>query len=84
MFLKHRELIMTIAVSLVSCLLNARMCLCRFVRNFPEDWCKGIVIPIFKKGGATGPINLRPITLISHLAKSFTSIVKSGVRIILA
>ena len=36
---------------------------------YPKDWCKGIVIPIFKKGDSEDAGNYRPITLISHLAK---------------
>ena len=41
---------------------------------YPEQWSKGIVIPVYKKGDDSDTGNYRPITLISHLAKLFTSV----------
>ena len=41
---------------------------------YPEDWSKEIVIPVYKKGDGSDAGNYRPITLISHLAKLFTSV----------
>ena len=40
---------------------------------YPEEWSKGIVIPLYKKGDSSDAGNYKPITLISHLAKRFTS-----------
>ena len=37
---------------------------------------KGIVIPVYQKGDDSDTGNYRPITLISHLAKLFTSVLK--------
>ena len=39
---------------------------------YPEEWSKGIVIPVYKKCDISDAGNYRPITLISHLAKLFT------------
>ena len=41
----------------------------------PEDWCLGIISPIYKKKGArNSPENYRGITLLSCIGKLFTSI----------
>ena len=48
----------------------------------PEAWLNGNIIPIFKnKGSKTEPKNYRPITLLSNLGKSFTSIFNHGLSI---
>ena len=44
--------------------------------EYPEQWSKGIVIPVYKEGDDSDTGNCRPITLISHLAKLFTSVLK--------
>ena len=41
---------------------------------YPEEWSKGIAIPLYKKGDGSDAGNYRPITLISHLEKLFTSV----------
>jgi exonuclease III len=41
---------------------------------FPESWSSGIIIPVFKKGDVSDVNNYRGITLVSHVAKLFTSI----------
>lgn len=44
----------------------------------PEEWLKGIIIPIYKnKGGKLEPKNYRPVTLLSCLGKIFTSVLNS-------
>ena len=45
--------------------------------HYPTSWSKGIVIPIHKKGSKTDVNNYRPITLLNHVAKLFTSLVNS-------
>ncbi|MES9883146.1 MAG: reverse transcriptase family protein [Sedimenticola sp.] len=45
--------------------------------EYPTEWTTGIVIPVFKKGNPNDAGNYRPITLISHLAKLFTSVLNS-------
>lgn len=41
---------------------------------FPESWAQGVIIPLHKKGDINNVNNYRGITLISHLAKLFTSL----------
>ena len=41
---------------------------------YPEEWSKGIVVPMYKKCDGSDAGNYRPITLINHLAKLFTSV----------
>lgn len=44
----------------------------------PEDWTKGIIVPIYKnKGNKRDPSNYRPITLLSCLGKLFTCILNN-------
>lgn len=39
---------------------------------YPESWCKGAIVPIFKKEDITNPANYRGITLIDIVAKIFS------------
>ena len=41
---------------------------------FPENWCNGTIIPVFKKSDKNDINNYRGITLMSHLSKLFTTI----------
>lgn len=44
----------------------------------PQDWCIGIIVPIFKKKGSINdPDNYRGITLLSCLGKLFTLLLNS-------
>ena len=43
----------------------------------PEIWCRGLVVPVYKKGNASDPGNYRPITLMNHLTKLFTSVLNA-------
>ena len=48
---------------------------------FPEEWAIGLIIPIFKnKGNKNDPNNYRGITLISCLAKLFTTILNNRLK----
>ena len=41
----------------------------------PEDWCIGVIIPIYKnKGASDNPDNYRGITLLSCVGKLFTAL----------
>jgi hypothetical protein len=42
--------------------------------EIPEEWSRGIVVPIFKKGDRRNPFNYRGISLLSVVGKMFTSI----------
>ena len=39
----------------------------------PENWCKGIIIPIHKRGDPLDPDNYRPMRGLSCLGKFFTN-----------
>ena len=41
---------------------------------FPSDWCKSIIISLFKRGNETDPDNYRGISLLSVVSKVFTAI----------
>ena len=42
--------------------------------TLPQQWSKGMIVPIYKKGDTHQPENYRPITLLSSLSKLYTSI----------
>ena len=66
MFVKCDTIFLPILKKLFNHILNTGL--------YPEEWSKGIVIPLYKKGDGSDAGNYRPITLISHLAKLFTSV----------
>ena len=39
---------------------------------YPESWCKGVIVPIHKKGDIFNPSNYRVITLVNVIAKIFS------------
>ena len=41
----------------------------------PEDWSKGLITPVFKKGDKLDPSNYRAITLLSIPGKVFCRMV---------
>ena len=43
--------------------------------NFPQKWCLGDVVPIFKSGDASDPQHFRGLTLSSLMSKVFTTII---------
>ena len=45
--------------------------------HFPKSWALAVLIPVFKKGDSSDPANYRGISLVSNLAKLFTSIINS-------
>ena len=46
---------------------------------FPEKWTEGIIVPLYKKGNVQDVNNYRGITLLSCLAKLFTSILNKRI-----
>ena len=38
------------------------------LRTLPQQWYKGTIVPIYKKGDTHQPGNYRPITLLSSLS----------------
>ena len=42
--------------------------------QYPEEWTKAIIVPIFKKGNKTSPDNYRGISLSSLMSKCYTTI----------
>ena len=44
--------------------------------EIPEDWKTSNITPIFKSGDKQDPNNYRPVSLTSHLCKTFESIIK--------
>lgn len=39
-------------------------------RFIPEDWLKGIIVPLYKgKGSQKEPVNFRPLCILSHVRK---------------
>ena len=49
-------------------------------KEVPEDWRKGLIIPVFKKGDKKKCNNYRGIILISHVAKIFERILEKKVK----
>ena len=69
MFIKCKDVFIPIFKKLFDHILNTGI--------YPEEWSKGAVIPVYKKGDSSDAGNYRPITLISHLAKLFTAIINT-------
>ena len=44
---------------------------------YPEEWCKAIVVPIFKKGDKNITDNYRGVSLLSLISKCYTSVLNS-------
>ena len=43
--------------------------------QLPQEWKDALVVPIFKSGQKSSPMNYRPITLLSLISKSLEKIV---------
>ena len=59
------------------------LCICKLVwdkKQTPEEWGKGIILPLPKKGGITYCNNNRGITLIDIGGKFFSTIMLMGVK----
>ena len=50
------------------------------IGSIPEDWQRGVICPIFKKGDNTVCSNYRGIALVSQAAKVFSRIFERRVR----
>ena len=44
---------------------------------FPLEWCKAIIVPLYKKGNKLDPANYRGISLLSIISKLFTAIINN-------
>ena len=42
--------------------------------TLPQQWSRGMIVPIYKKGDTHQPESYRPITLLNSLSKLYTSI----------
>jgi hypothetical protein len=47
---------------------------------YPESWCKGAIVPIFKKGDRNNPANYRGITLVNIIAKIFSLCLRNRIN----
>ena len=48
--------------------------------DFPKNWSKGLIVPIYKEGNPSDPSNYRGIALISCFAKLFTVILNNRLK----
>ena len=46
----------------------------------PEDWSKGLITPVFKKGDKLDPANYRAITLLSIPGKVFCRMILNRIQ----
>jgi len=53
---------------------------CLKKREVPEDWNSAIIILLHKKGDKSDLNNYRPISLISHMSKLFTRVIKCRIE----
>ena len=43
---------------------------------YPDAWCKGVIVPIYKKGNTQDTANYRGVTLVNVLGKLFSLILR--------
>ena len=48
--------------------------------QYPSQWCKGFIIPIFKNGDPMYPNNYRGITILNALSKLFNTIMNNRLK----
>lgn len=65
-FIEYKNMFLPVLLKLFNTMLQ--------IGYFPESWAQGVIIPLHKKGNINNVNNYRGITLISHLAKLFTSL----------
>jgi endonuclease/exonuclease/phosphatase family metal-dependent hydrolase len=53
---------------------------CLSTRKIPEDWNNAIIILLHKKGDIKDINNYRPISLLSHMSKLFTKVIKNRIE----
>lgn len=43
---------------------------------FPEIWVNSVLLPLYKKGSVKNTDNFRGMSLVSHVRKLFTSVIR--------
>ena len=46
---------------------------------YPDDWCKAIIVPVYKKGDTSDPNNYRGISLLSCISKLLGKILNNRI-----
>ena len=49
-------------------------------QDFPEEWCRSVIVPIYKSGNPLDPHNYRGISLLSVISKLFSSILTNRLQ----
>ena len=44
---------------------------------YPDDWCKAIIVPVYKKRETSDPNNYRGISLLSCISKLLSTILNN-------
>ena len=47
---------------------------------YPDAWCKGVIVPIYKKGNKQDAANYRGVTLVNVLGKIFSLILRNRIN----
>ena len=47
---------------------------------YPDAWCKGVIVPIYKKGNTQDAANYRGVTLVNVLGKLFSLILRKHLQ----
>ena len=68
-FIEFQEYLLPLLSKLFNCILDTGF--------FPKSWSSSVIVPIFKKGDNKNPDNYRGISLVSNMAKLFTSILNT-------
>ena len=50
-------------------------------RNTPQDWSKGLITPVYKKGDKLDPSNYRAVTLLSIPGKVFCRLILNRIQV---
>jgi len=53
---------------------------CGKIRTIPTDWLRAAMVPLYKKGDTSDPLNHRPIALLSHARKVIEKLLDADLR----